>query len=272
MMEKQHHVASPPVAEWQPFSRSIWLIISRKSLFLWSTVLVLLTILLTWIGYHLTVDFMDGLSAKVLSVAPSPDTILGWVKNKVFLAGNWLYHIVSRILAFYLAFLLAYSLTTPGYAFLSISAEKIFAGEDFDPDAKFSLTGVLIDIFEGLKIAFFGVLVTITALFVNFIPAIGQVAVFLLYTYYSALMFIDYPASRRRWSLRRKIRWLSRHSSPSFRIGVLPALISMIPIVNIFAIAIFFPVLTVHATLNFSAIELAQKRHSNSSTGDPYGP
>ena len=272
MMQKQYHVDSTPVAKWQPLSRSLWMIISRKSLFAWSTLLVLLTILLTWIGYHLTVDFMDGLSAQLLSVAPAPDTILGWVKNKAFLAGDWLYHIVSRILAFYLAFLLAYTLTTPGYAFLSISAEKISAGEDFDPDAKFSLTGVLIDIFEGLKIAFFGILVTIAALFVNFIPVIGQVAVFLLYTYYSALMFIDYPASRRRWSLRKKIQWLSRHSSPSFRIGILPALISLIPLVNIFAIAMLFPVLTVHATVNFSAIERVQKRHSSSYTGDPYGP
>lgn len=270
-METQHHVVPGPIAKWEPLYRSLWLILSRKRLFAWSSILVLFTFLLTWIGYEIAIDFMDDLSAQFFSATPDPNTILGWVKNKAFVAGNWLYHIVSRILSFYLAFLLAYSLTTPGYAFLSSSAEKLHAGEEFDPDARFCFTGVLIDIFEGLKIAFFGILVTILAIFVNFIPAIGQVAVFLLYTYYSALMFLDYPASRRRWGLRRKLHWLYRHKTSSFRIGVLPALISMIPLINIFAIALLFPILTVHATLNFSAIELAEKRYNNGHTGDPYG-
>ena len=99
------------------------------------------------------------------------------------------------------------------------------------------------------------------ALFLNFIPGIGQASVFLLYTYYSALMFIDFPASRRRWSLGRKIHWLQNHSSSAFRIGILPAFVSMIPIVNIFAMALLFPLLTIHATLNFSTIQVAQKQH-----------
>ena len=51
----------------------------------------------------------------------------------------------------------------------------------------FPLAGFFADIFEGIKIAFFGIVVTIAALFVNFIPGIGQAVVFLLYTYYSAL-------------------------------------------------------------------------------------
>ena len=117
--------------------------------------------------------------------------------------------------------------------------------------------------FEGIKIAVFGIVVTIVALFINFIPGIGQAAVFLLYTYYSALMFIDYPASRRRWSLGEKIGWLRNQSSPAFRIGVLPALVSMVPLLNIFAMALLFPILTIHATLNFSAIELAKKRYNS---------
>lgn len=271
-MEKQHHESHGPVAQWQPLSRSLWLIFSRRRLFSWSLLLVVLTILLTWLGYQLAIDFLDELSSQVLPEIQDSDTILGWIKHKASIAGGWLYHIVSRILSFYLAFLIAYTLTTPGYAFLSSSAERIHAGKDFDPDAGFTIGGVLIDIFEGMKIAFFGILVTIVALFVNFIPAIGQVTVFLLYTYYSALMFIDYPASRRRWNLKRKLAWLYNHSSPSFRIGVLPAIISMIPIINIFAIALLFPVLTVHATINYSEIEIAKKRFYTSHPGGPYGP
>jgi CysZ protein len=81
-------------------------------------------------------------------------------------------------------------------------------------------------------------------------------------------MFVDYPASRRGWSLGRKLHWLRTHSSPAFRLGVLPALISMIPLLNIFAIALIFPLLTVHSTLNFSAIELAKKTPATFSNAD----
>ena len=206
-----------------------------------------------------------------MATVPATDTIIGWIKYSGWLVSSWLFLIVSRIVAFYLAFLFAYSLSTPGYVFLSTAAEKMYAGKYFDSDANFSVAGFFSDIFEGLKIAFFGIIVTIIALFINFIPGIGQAIVFLLYTYYSALMFIDYPASRRRWSLGRKLRWLGTHSSQAFRLGVLPALISMIPLVNIFAIALFFPLLTVYSTLNFSAIELAKKPAATSSNGDIHG-
>ncbi|MGB3210671.1 MAG: EI24 domain-containing protein [Desulforhopalus sp.] len=240
-------------------SRSLSLILRRKKLFGWSFLLFLITITLTWFGYLFTVDFVDQLTGNFTTAAPATDTLLGWIKHKGWFIGTWLFLIVSRIVAFYLAFLFAYSLSTPGYVFLSTAAEKLYAGEFFDADANFTVSGFLADIFEGIKIAFFGLLVTIVALFVNFIPGIGQAVIFLLYTYYSALMFIDYPASRRRWSLGRKLRWLRTHKSPAFRLGILPALISMIPLVNIFAIALLFPLLTVHTTLNFSAIELAKK-------------
>ena len=70
------------------------------------------------------------------------------------------------------------------------------------------MRGVATDLVEGVKIGLYGILVSLAALFVSFIPVIGLVIVFLIYTFYSALMFIDYPASRRRWTLGRKITWL----------------------------------------------------------------
>lgn len=267
-MEKQLHGSPTTHVEWIPLSHSLGLILKKKRLFGWSTLLVLVTILLTWLGYQLTVDFMDELTGSFFSSAPATDTLFGWIKHKGWIAGQWLFLFVSHIVAFYFAFLIAYSLTTPGYVFLSTAAEKIHAGEFFDPDANFSVMGVLYDIFEGLKIACLGVLVTIIALLVNFIPGIGQAAVLLLYTYYSALMFLDYPASRRRWSLGKKINWLRTHSSPAFRLGILPAIVSMVPILNIFAIALLFPLLTVHTTINFSAIEVATKRSTTVAKGD----
>ncbi len=255
-MQKQPNVTPRPSTGWIPLSHSLLLMISRKQLFTWSVALFLITALLTWLGYLVTVDFMDGLTGGFTSVAPAADTIWGWVKHKGWLVGTWLLLIVSRIVAFYFAFLIAYTLTTPGYAFLSAAAEKLQAGEKFAADGGFSMAGIMRDILEGMKIALFGIGVTLVALLVNFIPGVGQVAVVLLYTFYSALMFIDYPASRRRWSLGRKLSWLRTHKGRALRIGLLPALISMVPLLNIFVIALLFPILTIHATLNFSAIEL----------------
>lgn len=258
-MQKQPNLRGSGRPEWIPLSKSFLLLVSRKRLFALSSLLFLITVGLTWLGYLISVDFIDSLTGSFMTVPPASESVLGWIKHAGWVAVSWLFLVVSRIVAFYLAFLLAYSLATPGYAFLSAAAERIHAGDDFDPDAAFTLGGILRDILEGLKIALFGLGVTVAALVVNFIPGLGQLAVILLYTYYSAMMFIDYPASRRRWSLGAKIDWLRAHGGSTFRIGFLPALISMIPLLNVFAIALLFPVLTVHATLNFSAIELAKK-------------
>jgi CysZ protein len=270
-MQKQRHARHPSNAEWIPLSRSLSFILRSKRLFGWSFLLFLITVGLTWLGYHLTVGFMDRLTGNFLAAAPATESILGWIKYGGWWVGSRLFLIVSRIVAFYFAFLLAYSLSTPGYAFLSTAAEKLYSGDRFNGDAGSFLAGFFADILEGIKIALFGVLVTIVALVVNFLPAVGQAIVFLLYTYYSALMFIDYPASRRHWSLGEKLHWLRAHSSPAFRLGVLPAVVSMIPLVNIFAIALLFPLLTVHTTLNFSAIEQAKNLPETSSPGEFHG-
>lgn len=232
----------------------------RKRLLGWSLLLFLATIGLTTAGYTLSVDLVDSLVSGFLADPPSAEGIFGWIKHGGWVLAQWLYLLITRIVSFYLAFLVAYALTSPGYAFLSVAAEKLHTGDQFEPDAGLSLGYILIDIFEACKIALFGVLVTVAALMVNFIPGIGQAIVFLLYTYYSALMFVDYPSSRRRWSLGRKISWIRQHGSTSFKIGVLPALVSMIPVLNIFLMSLIFPVMTIYSTLNFSAIELRNKR------------
>lgn len=247
-------------AKWIPLSYSFSFILRSKRLMAWSAFLILMTAAFTWAGYLLTVDFVDGLTGNFFLTQPEAAGIWGWTKYLGWVVIKWLFLIISRIVAFYLAFLVAYTLSSPGYVFLSTTAEKIQAGEHFEPDAALNLKGILVDLLEGIKIAAFGILVTIAALAANFIPGIGQVVVFLLYTYYSTLMFVDYPTSRRRWSLGQKINWLRSHSTPSFRLGFFPALVSIVPVLNIFLMAIIFPLMTVHSTLNFAAIEGAQRR------------
>jgi CysZ protein len=46
----------------------------------------------------------------------------------------------------------------------------------------------------------------------------------------------------------------------ALRIGIFPAIASIIPVLNIFLMALLFPLMTVHTTLNFLAIEKAESR------------
>ncbi len=245
--------------KWIPLSYSFTFLLRSKRLMGWSAILILVTIALTWAGYLFTVDFVDNLTGSFFLSQPEAFGIWGWTKYLGWEVMHWGFLIVSRIVAFYLAFLIAYSLSAPGYVFLATATEKKHAGEHFEPDAALNIKGILIDLFEGLKIGMFGIVVTIAALMANFIPGIGQVIVVLLYTYYSALMFVDYPSSRRRWSLGQKISWLKSHNNQALRLGIFPALLSLIPLLNIFFIAMIFPLMTVHTTLNFVAIEKDSK-------------
>ncbi len=241
--------------KWIPLTHSFVFLLRSKRLLGWSAILVLVTIALTWAGYFFTVDFVDNLTGSFFLTQPEATGILGWIKYLGWEIMHWGFLIVSRIVAFYLAFLIAYMLSAPGYVFLSTATEKKHAGEHFEADAALNIKGVLMDLVEGIKIGLFGLVVTIVALLANFIPGVGQVVVLLLYTYYSALMFVDYPSSRRRWSLGQKISWIKNHNKQALRLGIFPAVISLIPVLNIFFIAMIFPLMTVHTTLNFIAIE-----------------
>lgn len=249
-----------------PLPHSITFLLKHNKLVGLSLILFLVTITLTWGGYQLSLNFIDEITGSFFLSPPEPVAILGWLKHKGWYLLKWLYLFITRIVAFYLAFLVAYSISTPGYVVLSTAAEKLHAGDKFELDEGLTLRGVFLDLLEGIKIAGFGVLVTVAALAANFIPLIGQIIAFLMYTYYSALMFLDYPASRRRWSLGRKLFWLKTNSRLSFRLGFFPALISMVPLLNIFLIALLFPLLTVHATLNFTSLELQVQKNAKEKT------
>jgi len=240
---------------WSPLTSALGFIFRHARILLISLVLVALTGLLTWVGYLATIHLANGLTGHFFQQAPGAEGISGWFLIKGWWLLKILFLIVSRFIAFYLAFLLAFTLTSPGYVFLSTATEKTFLGESFQEDAPFSWHGIMTDLIEGGKIAIVGVLVTIAALLINLVPIVGQILVFLLYSYYSALMFIDYPASRRRWRLGQKISWMRQNWWPALRLGLLPALVSLIPFVNIFFMALLFPLLTVHTTLNFVRFE-----------------
>ncbi|WP_457574365.1 EI24 domain-containing protein [Desulfolithobacter sp.] len=245
--------------QWIPLTYSIAFLFRHIRLLGWSTLLVAITAVLTWIGYLEAIHFIDGLTGHFFQQAPDLTGIWGWLVGKGWLVVKYLFLIITRIAAFYLAFLAAYCLTTPGYVFLSGAAEKVYLGRQIEQTGGFTPAGVLIDLWEGCKIGAVGILVTMVALAANCIPVVGQVLVFLIYVFYSALMFIDYPASSQRWTLAKKIDWVRTYRSHSFRLGIFPALISMIPVVNIFLMALLFPLFTIHTTLNFLTVQTGEQ-------------
>jgi CysZ protein len=243
------------IPAWIPLTTSIAFILKHVRILGWSLLLVALTGLLTWLGYVESLDLINGLAAPYFQTPPEYTGVWGWIAAKGWVVLKFLFFIIVRIVAFYLSFLVAYTLTAPGYAFLSTSTEKIYLGSAFTDEDGFTISGVLRDLVEGCKIGLLGLLVTVAALVAGFIPVIGFAAVLFIYIFYSALMFLDYPASRHRWTLGRKIEWVRTYYRRAFRLGALPALISMVPVVNIFFMALLFPLFTVHTTLNFLAIE-----------------
>ena len=261
MKQVQNQAVKPP-QKWVSLSQSTSFLLTKPRLLSWAVLLVLVTILLTWGGFLLTTGLLDDLTGTFFSTPPEKNSIWGWFKYCGWVSARWLFLVISRMVSFFLAFLAAYSLSTPLYAFLSASAENLYSGGLIE-DEKFTFSGVLRDLAEGIKIGAFGIIVTIVAIFLGFIPLVGQAAVILTYTLYATLMFIDYPASRRRWSLGEKLYWI-RHNLPfSIRLGIVPALLSMVPLVNIFFMAIIFPLFTVHSTLNFYETEVYRMRYQN---------
>ncbi|PIE58750.1 MAG: cysteine biosynthesis protein [Desulfobulbus propionicus] len=251
-------VSSVPVSSlkpWVSLGAALVFLVRHPKLVLVSLLLIGSTVLFTWLGLYLTLDLVDMLTGNFFSQPPAVDHLWEYPLVWGWYVLDWLYLFISRVILFYLAFLLAYSLTSPGYTFLSFLAGNQYTGTVPDGEAALTLSGFCVDMWEGCKIALVGIVVAVVALVVNFIPVFGQLSVFLIYIFYSTLLFIDFPCSRYRWSLGRKIAWIGENRGAAFRLGLLPALVSMIPIVNIFFLALLFPLFTVHTTLNYLTIE-----------------
>ena len=260
---------TPPAdrKNWLSLGFSLRFLCRNFNLLALSLLLMCVTALLTWLGYLLTIHFADGMTARFFQHTPEAAGIIGWLKLKGWWLLKGLFYLVSRVIAFYLAFLVAYSLTSPGYSFLSLSAEKRFLGHDFADDQGFSWGVIVKDLVEGCKIGLFGLGVTLVAFFLSLVPGLGSGLVILIYILYSALMFIDYPASRQHWSLGEKLGWIRRRWTRALRLGWLPALVSMIPLVNIFFMALLFPLFTVHATINFVADRREEEKVAEPAAG-----
>ncbi len=176
--------AKQPLPEpWIPLHVSLAFLIKNPRILGWSTLLVVLTGTLTWLGYLKAILLVDGWTGHFFLHPPDTEAWWAWFSVKGWLVLKYFFLAVSRIVAFYLAFLTAYCLTCPGYVFLATATEKKYTGGHLTADQGLTLRGTLIDFVEGCKIGLLGLFVTVIALLLNFIPMIGQGLVFLLYTF-----------------------------------------------------------------------------------------
>ena len=243
-------LSSPTSYKWISLRDNIRFIFSRPTLIAWSIVLLAATALVTFLGYTFILSGFEALTGNFFKAPPNGGAFLQFSWHILL----WLYLISTRLVSFYIALLLSYTVTFPAYMFLSNGVEKIDAGDSFDSQEGFDISIIIDDLLEGVKIALFGIVVSLILFFVTFLPVLGTVIAFVVFIFYSTLLFIDFPASRRHWTLSAKLRWLYAHPLLSLRIGFIPALVGMVPIMNVLFIALLSPVLTVHATRNFVAV------------------
>ncbi len=138
--------------KWIPLTSSALFMLRHGKLMVLSLFLFILTLGITWLCYHVSIGFVDNLTGDFFLEVPQTLTIWGWIKHKGWLLLKWLFLISTRIIAFYLAFLTAYCLTTPGYVILSTATEKYQAGMQFDLTESTKLKGLVVDLKGGINI------------------------------------------------------------------------------------------------------------------------
>ncbi len=185
--------------------------------------------------------------------APALTNTWSYIWYGLWWAGFWAAKLAVLGLTFYLAFLLIYILISPVYSWLSRISEKKASGTVVETD--FSIKQLWFDLKEALKIGMFSLVLSLIALAFLFVPVFGSIASLIVYLYTYAVLFLDYVASRKGLTLRQKLHWTTRHPCFTATLGWFPALLSYIPIINQFMIAIVFPFFVIYATLNFMALD-----------------
>jgi len=257
--EEIKKIVSKDIEKGASLIKSAKYLFSNGKLVVASLAAVLFMVLLSILMYHQISSWFNSLTVSFFSKPPSTEVFFDYI----YYGGWWIVKMLFRaiviIVSFYVSFVISYTVCSPLYSFISIIAEDIHFGRP-DDDADFNFEGVVEDVFQAMKIAGVTVLLSVGAFLINFVPIVGQVLAIAIYVWANSLMLIDFPASRRRWAMKKKLEWTKDNPIATLRIGALPTLFSMIPFVNIILLAFLFPLLVVHSTLNFVAYENRRKK------------
>jgi len=242
-----------------PFMDSLLFFRKHRPLIIWTIFILLAIFLITLLFFSFFTRHIE-MNFRFIITEPTADAGALWSLLWWFM--NGLFSIFLKVVAFYLSFLIAYTVTAPLYQFVSVLAEDIFRGKKVKEDAMPEFEELLGDLKQAalLSVMLFGV--TIVALIANFIPFFGPIICFAVLCFSSALLIIDFPTSRLGWELRQKVEWLVAHPLDTLRFGLFPALIAFIPIISPFIMGIVSPLLIVHGTLNFVLMEETRKLHT----------
>ncbi|MGD9948728.1 MAG: cysteine biosynthesis protein, partial [Desulfobulbus sp.] len=112
---------------WVPLSFSFAFLLRHPRLLGWSLILVLVTGSLTWAGYLFSIDLINHFTGSFFTTPPAVEKFWQWLLLWGWTGLKWIFMILTRVVAFYLAFVVAYSLTTPGYVFLSTWTGNLYS-------------------------------------------------------------------------------------------------------------------------------------------------
>lgn len=233
-------------------------ILKSGKLFFASIGVILIMMILTFFFYHRVTSFVTVKTLDFFEITPATDELFSQIYHALKVCSAFLFKLVVNVLSFYLSFILAYALTSPLYSFISIIAEDVYFGKPQD-DAELSLSGIIEDVKQALKVTLAAFLLGVIAFFVGFVPVLGQVAALVFCFFMNALLIFDFVTSRRRWTFVNKAKWLVFHPALTLKTALLPTLISFIPVINTIFTAFLFPVFVVHATMNFACAERGDK-------------
>ncbi|MCK5808342.1 hypothetical protein KAH37_05090, partial [bacterium] len=122
---------------WIPLRENIRFLLKHPQLLALTVILLAATVLVTFLGYSVIIAFFEDFTRAFFKTAPAGTTMWDTIYRFGWHILLWLYMISSRLIAFYIALLIGYSITSPGYMFLSNSVERIdetgsIEGEGFE--------------------------------------------------------------------------------------------------------------------------------------------
>ena len=204
--------------------------------------------------YHMIFSFVSGLTAPFYTAPPLIEEFYhyfyyaGWAIFKFFFSAS------VTIFIFYATYIISYLISSPIYSFISYASENTFLGKP-EEESDFDASYIGEDLLQAAKTSLLAVAVTVYLFFVNFVPVIGQIFVFVLYPVLNTILVIDFYAYRKEWTLASRILWIKENPLLSLIVGGSITFISMIPLLNNILAALVIPFALVYSSINMAVIQ-----------------
>ncbi|HNW83456.1 MAG TPA: EI24 domain-containing protein [bacterium] len=237
------------------------IIIANSRILVFALAVTLIMIFVSMFLYHYFSSGFNSLLSGFYSNSPALDGpfdyiyYLFWAVTKVF------FHAIVIAASFLIPFILSYIITSPLNSIISIMAKDLSDGKPVE-GADFSFEDAFEDIINSLQVAGLSAGLILIAFFLNLIPVIGQIAAFAIFIAVFSMLINDFSLQNSNLDPKMKILWMRDHPFHCLRTGTLPAILAMLPLLNNVILALVFPVLIIHAVLNFEQIKKIGKNHN----------